>query len=181
MRRTFLVLAASVGLVAGALVATASPAVAGTLETNGVVVSWDDSAMYAPAKGAFDSKDYKFQYANNSAFEVLTLKLTLTDKFGDDVASPDSDLFVKPGGTGFLDLSYVTYSKLTEGLGPYTLTLRVEFYPSSGLSASEVKAPFKFVSRAAPAPAKTVKCINKETLKIKTFKGTKCPAGWKKI
>ena len=156
-----------------------SPAQAGTLDTGGVVLSWDDSTFFAPE--ADGNKTYKFQFANNSGFEVLSLKATISDKFGDPLGIPGSDLFVKPGTTGFVDVSFVQYSELNNGLGPYTLTLRVEHYSSSGLGATEVTSPITFLSRTNPSAGKTVRCINKKTLKIKTFPGTKCPAGWKKV
>ena len=178
MRRLISLVAAG-SLLFGLAIGASASAQAGTLSNGGVVVSWDDALMYEPA--ATDIKTYKFQYANNTGLEVLSLKLTLTDKFADAVGSPDSEIFLKVGQTGFLDLQNVVKSDLTEGLGPYTLTVRVEYWPSSGLSASETTAPFMFLSRTTPSTGETVRCINKKTLKIKTFKGTKCPAGWKKV
>lgn len=163
-------------LALGILVVVAPTATAGTLTAGGVALSWDDSTFYAP-KDDLDLKEYKFTYANNSSTDAL-VTIDLTDKFGDKVGVGDF-ASAKPGQTGFLEISFVYAKKLTNGLGPYTLTMTVK--PFSG-SDAQATAPITFLSRAAgAAPGKTVRCINKTTLKIKTFKGTKCPAGWKKI
>lgn len=153
-----------------------SPVQAGTLSAGGVTLSWDDGTMYAPKNDAFDFKDYKFTYANNSATDA-SIQIEMTDKFSDKVGVGDIDL-AKPGQTGILEINLVTSKELTNGLGPYTLTLTVK--PFTG-SDSQATFPISFLSRDSGPAAKTVRCINKKTLSIKTYKATKCPSGWKLV
>jgi hypothetical protein len=184
------VLGASIALLGGALVGVAAPANAGQVDVQGASLSWDDATFYMPT----GCSRFKFNWANNTGRELLVLRMTLTDPFGDSVVN-DSKIGIDNGTSGFFDRQICNH-QLENGMGPYVVTLTIEDYTSIGGGAWSSSANLMFIPRpgtSAPAPAATtpstagrpgagasIRCVNKKTFKIKTFKAKKCPKGWVK-
>jgi hypothetical protein len=184
------VFAASIALVMGGLIGVASPANAGQVEVQGASISWDDATFYMPT----GCSRFQFNWSNQTGRRLLALRLSMTDPFGDSVVS-DSKIGIESGTSGFFDRQICRH-QLENGLGPYRVTLTIEDYTSLGGGAWASTADLNFIPRPgeAPAPtqtaapaqtpkptaAKPIRCVNKKTFAVKSFKAKKCPRGWVK-
>jgi hypothetical protein len=185
--RRALSLFTAVIMVSGLSIGVSSVARAGQLDVQGASLSWDDSTFYMPT----GCSRFKFNWANNTGRRLLKLGFTMTDPFGDSVAW-DSKIGIESGTSGFFD-EQICRHQLENGLGPYTVTLTIEDYTSMGAGAFAASGQLNFIPRpgSAPAPSETakrpgasgaaqVRCVNRNTFVVKTFKRKACPRGWVK-
>ena len=143
IRKVFAVVAAGAVAFSGLLVG-APAAQAGSLNVLGVTMSWDDSTMYAPQLCSI----YKFRYNNGFGGRLSTMGFTLTDPYGNQVAR-STEIGVPAGASGIWN-EQICKQQLSNGLGPYTMTLQIEDYYSSSQEAS---TPFYFIERPSPLPS----------------------------
>ena len=143
IRKVFALVAAGAVAFSGALI-SAPAAQAGSLNVLGVTMSWDDSTMYAPQ----GCSRFKFSYYNGFGGMLLRIAYTLTDPYGNQVAW-DSEIGVPAGASGTWNDQICSFA-LSNGLGPYTMTLEIEDYYSSSREAS---TPFYFIERPSPLPS----------------------------
>lgn len=140
--RTPLAVLAALALLGGIAVPTAS-ANAATLNVENVTVTWDEATFYAPD----GCSSFAFDYANNIGFELLTLRMLITDQYG-SVIDRESEIGVKSGASGRWDVQICSF-ELTNGLGPYQVQLNIQDYNSVSRFST---LPLTFIARpAAPS------------------------------
>lgn len=124
-----------------------SPAVT-SVEVIGGRVSWDASAFYEPT----GCSSFNFDYVNGTGIRLLEFSMELKSRFGDKLA--DQSVIGMPAGTSGRWSTQICKSALTDGRGPYTVTLHVEDYNGSVRTAD---AQLTFLSRTSTVTAPTVK------------------------
>jgi len=168
----------------------ASPAHAGQLDVAGAKLSWEDQTFYEPV----GCSRFTLNYENGAEGKIFKLEYSITSRFGDQVAR-DSVVGIDAGLSGTFN-PQICSNRLRDGLGPYTVTLRIEDYAGSSREAS---SPLTFLSRndesqaaaqnsssSSAGQSKFVRCIKKSNFKQKRYKGKwakrdRCPKGWIKI
>ena len=136
--------ASAIGLFGTGMLLPAPVAQAASADVMGATVSWDDSKMFRPS----GCSRYMFNYSNGTGIRLLILGFSLTDPYGNVVAN-NSQIGINPGITGNWN-TQICRSQVSNGLGPYTLTVEIKDYAGSVRNAS---APFSFVEPPAPLPS----------------------------
>ncbi len=123
---------------------------AGTLETQGVTVSWSD-VMYKAAK--FKCNVYYFDYYNGVGFDLLQVSFDVLDPYGGRVAW-DSAIGVPNRTSGTWDLQICDH-QFTNGAGPYTFKLTIKDYSNNTQSKQAQYTFLEPPTSPSPSPSPT--------------------------
>jgi hypothetical protein len=151
LSRISLALLLTIGLSSFLVLAKADTAP--TLSKSGVTLS-----LASPVYTITSSTSIKFNYTNNSGYELFSLGYELTDRYGTVVAgSTGSAYTVKSGTSGIISDTWYSF-EFAKATAPYTLTMKVSYGYGSGKTDEFASTPFEFIPRVAvaPTPAPTV-------------------------
>lgn len=138
-------------VVAGsAAIMPAVPANSAEISVVGGKLSWDETSFYAPT----GCSSFSFNYENGTGIELLEFSMEIKSRYG-DVLAWDSVIGMPAGVTGTWSVQ-ICKSDLTDGLGPYSVTLHVEdFYGSVRLAQGQLVFQSRSGSPAVAQPTLT--------------------------
>ena len=167
LRRTAICSVAAIALSFSAMGTARAEAITAAIGDSSITLQ---TPLYAP--GEYECAKYPYTYAFGA--DVNTASIAIVDAYGTNVAS---DIQINPGsGSSTLQLCGFTAK---DKKPPFVLQLELSYTYDSGKGNQVASSPsFTLTSKGGTTSCKKVKAPNKG--QIKAFKGTKCPAGWKK-
>jgi hypothetical protein len=130
---------------------TSTPSNATEISAIGGRVTWDESTFYEP----IGCSSFSFNYVNGTGIRLLEFKIEIKSRYGDKLNS--HSVVGMPAGVTGAWTAQICKSQLTDGLGPYTVTLQVEDY-SGSVRTGQGQLLFKSRTAAAtPSPSATPK------------------------
>jgi hypothetical protein len=139
MKNSKLLLACMV--IIAATIVPAAPANSAEISVIGGKLYWDENSLYAPT----GCSSFSFNYENGTGIRLLEFSMEIKSRFGDSLER-ESIIGMPAGVTGTWS-SQICKSQLSDGLGPYSVTLHVEDYNGSVRLA---QGELLFISRSAP-------------------------------
>lgn len=123
-----------------------------TLENSSARLTWSEP-WYVDKVCTY----HDLNYQNNSGAQLLGLEYSIRDSLGHEIRS-DSEIGLVSGAKGTWNVQICGNTiplMLTEGLGPYTLRLKVKTF-MNGTSQVETPLTFTLAPTAVPTPTPTV-------------------------
>lgn len=137
-----------------------APSRAAELSVSGGQLSWDESTFFEPT----GCSSFTFNYFNGTGIRLLQFKMEIKGRFGDKLT--DRSVIGMPVGVTGAWSVQICKHQLTDGLGPYTVSLQVEdyngsvrstqgqlFFKSRTATATPTPTPTPTITPTAPAPS----------------------------